>query len=65
MEQGDIVEVKAQQEGVLVVRKIPSLKTVQEKIREKKLPQWSELEGKADRLIEMESKRKKMRSKEE
>lgn len=41
---------------MVVRRKIPTLKTVQEKIREKKLPQWAELEGKADRLIETESK---------
>ena len=58
IEQGDRVEVKAQEEGVLVVRKVPTLKMVQEKIGGK-LPQWSRLEGKADKLLELESKRKK------
>ena len=41
---------------MVVRRKIPTLKTVQEKIRAKKLPQWAELGGKADRLIDTESK---------
>ncbi len=44
---------------MVVRRKIPTLKTVQEKIREKKLPQWAELGGKADRLIKIESKQTK------
>lgn len=56
IEEGDQVEVRAQQEGLLIVKKVPTLKMVQERIRGK-LPQWAELEGKADRLLELESSR--------
>lgn len=58
IEQGDRVEVKAREEGVLVVRKVPSLKVVQDKMKGK-LPQWIKLEGKADELLYMKDKRRK------
>ena len=58
IEQGDRVEVKAQREGVLIVRKVPTLKMVQERIGGR-LPQWAELEGRADKLLELESKSRK------
>lgn len=58
IEQGDRVEVKAQEQGVLLIRKVPTLKMIHERIGGK-LPQWPELEGQADRLLELEGKRKK------
>ena len=51
--EGDRVEVIAKEAGLLVIKKILSLKDVQGKMAGK-LPQWSELEGKADELIEKE-----------
>lgn len=53
IEEGDHVEVIAKEAGMLVIKKIQSLEEVQEKMAGK-LPQWSELEGKADELIEKE-----------
>lgn len=51
--EGDHVEVAAKEVGLLIIKKVPSLKDVQEKMAGR-LPQWSELEGKADELIEKE-----------
>ena len=48
--EGDRVEVKFEEEGVILVRKIPSLEKVQRKLAGR-LPQWSSLEGKADKLV--------------
>ena len=48
--EGDRVEVKLEEEGVIMVRKIPSLERVQRKLAGR-LPQWSRLEGKADKLV--------------
>jgi len=53
IEEGDRVEVFAQESGLLIVKKIPRLKEVQQRMAGK-LPQWSELEGKADELLEKE-----------
>jgi hypothetical protein len=44
------VEVRSEGEGVILMRKIPSLKKIQKKMSGR-LPAWSELEGKADELI--------------
>lgn len=51
--EGDHVGVAAKEVGLLIIRKVPSLKDVQEKMAGR-LPQWSELESKADELIEKE-----------
>jgi len=51
--EGDHVEVTAEETGLLIIKKVPSLGDVHEKMAGK-LPQWSELEGKADELIEKE-----------
>jgi len=53
IEEGDRVEVIAEKSGLLIVKKIPRLREVQRKMAGK-LPQWSELEGKADELLEKE-----------
>ncbi|HYY90668.1 MAG TPA: AbrB/MazE/SpoVT family DNA-binding domain-containing protein [Candidatus Dormibacteraeota bacterium] len=56
--EGDRVEVRFEDEGVILVRKIPSLEKVQKKLAGR-LPQWSRLEGKADELILREVRNKK------
>lgn len=53
IQEGDYVEVTAREVGLILIKKAPSLKEVQTKIAGK-LPQWSELEGKADELLEKE-----------
>jgi len=53
IQEGDYVEITARETGLILMRKAPSLKEVQTKIAGK-LPQWNELEGKADELIEKE-----------
>jgi AbrB family looped-hinge helix DNA binding protein len=55
--EGDRVEVKFSDEGVIVVRKIPSLGKIQKKMAGR-LPQWNKLEGKADRLALQEVRSK-------
>ena len=55
--EGDRVEVKFEEEGVILVRKIPSLEKVQRKLAGR-LPQWSRLEGKADKLVLQEVRSK-------
>lgn len=54
IKEGDHVEVTAEEAGLLVIKKMPSLEEIQEKMAGK-LPQWDELEGKADELIKKES----------
>ncbi len=49
MNEGDRVEIRFEGEGVVIVRKIPTLKKIQKKMKGR-LPAWSELEGKADEL---------------
>jgi len=51
------VEVKFEEEGVILVRKILSLEKVQRNMAGR-LPQWSRLEGKADRLVLQEVRSK-------
>ena len=54
IEEGDRVEVQANDRGLLTVKKVPSIAEVQKKLRGK-LPQWPELEGTADELLEDET----------
>jgi len=56
IKEGDHVDVTVRESGLLLVKKVPSLGEVQE-IMAGKLPQWDELEGKADELIERAVKR--------
>jgi AbrB family looped-hinge helix DNA binding protein len=49
IDEGDRVEVRFEEEGVITVRKVPSLKKIQKRMAGR-LPAWSELEGKADDL---------------
>jgi len=55
IEEGDRVEVVARGPGPLVLRRVPKLKEAQKKMAGR-LPQWRELEGKADELAEKEVK---------
>jgi AbrB family looped-hinge helix DNA binding protein len=48
--EGDRVEVKVEEEGTIMVRKIPSLERVRKRMSGR-LPQWDKLEGRADQLI--------------
>ncbi len=52
--EGDRVEVMARDAGLLVVRKVRSLKDIQKKMAGR-LPQWTELEGTADDIAEREA----------
>ncbi|MGQ9551773.1 MAG: AbrB/MazE/SpoVT family DNA-binding domain-containing protein [Candidatus Bathycorpusculaceae bacterium] len=52
--EGDYVEITAKETGLILMRKAPSLKEIQTKMAGK-LPQWDELEGKADELLERET----------
>ena len=52
--EGDRVEVMARDAGILVVRKVKSLKEIQKRMAGR-LPQWTELEGTADRIAEREA----------
>jgi len=54
IDEGDRVEIVARESGLLIIKKVPSLKEVQRKMAGK-LPQWSELEGKADELLAKET----------
>jgi len=51
------VEVKVEEEGTIMVRKIPSLERVQKRMSGR-LPQWDKLEGRADQLILKQAKAK-------
>jgi len=51
--EGDRLEIRAEGEGLMTIKKVPSLKDVQEKMAGR-LPQWSRLEGKADKILERE-----------
>lgn len=53
--EGDRLEIRAEGEGLMTIKKVPSLKDVQEKMAGR-LPQWSRLEGKADKILEREVK---------
>ncbi len=52
--EGDRVEVQANATGLLTVTKVPSISEVRKKLAGK-LPQWPELEGTADELLENET----------
>ncbi len=52
--EGDRVEVIARDAGILVVRKVRSLKEIQKRMAGR-LPQWTELEGTADGIAEREA----------
>jgi AbrB family looped-hinge helix DNA binding protein len=54
MDEGDKVDVTAEGTGVLIIKRVFSLNEVQRRMAGR-LPQWSELEGKADHLLERES----------
>jgi len=55
IKEGDRVEISAEGEGLLTIKKVPNLKDIQEKMAGR-LPQWSKLEGKADKILEREVK---------
>jgi len=55
IEEGDRVEVQASGRGFLVVKKVPRIEEVRKKLSGK-LPQWPELEGRADELLEKEAR---------
>jgi len=52
--EGDRVEVQANGTGLIIVKKVPRLTEVRKKLTGK-LPQWPELEGKADELLKKEA----------
>ncbi len=54
IKEGDRVEVVAQGKGVVLMKKVPSLKDVRKKLSGK-LSQWEKLEGSADKLLEKET----------
>ena len=54
IKEGDRVEVQASATGLLTVRKVPNITEVRKKLNGK-LPQWPELEGKADELLKRET----------
>lgn len=54
--EGDRVEVVAREAGLLLVRKVKSLKEIQKRMAGR-LPQWTELEGTADEIAEAEASR--------
>jgi AbrB family looped-hinge helix DNA binding protein len=54
IEEGDQVEIQAKGTGSLVVTKLPHIEDVRRKLSGK-LPQWPELEGLADELLEKEA----------
>ncbi len=55
IEEGDRVEIVARGSGLLVLKRVPALKEIQKKMAGR-LPQWRDLEGKADELAEKEVK---------
>ena len=55
IKEGDLVEVELTEEGVIRLRKVKDLDSVR-KMVEGRLPQWEELEGKADKLLMEEAK---------
>lgn len=50
IKEGDRVEIRAQGEGLMTIRKVPDLKDIQKKMGGR-LPQWNKLEGKADKVL--------------
>ncbi len=58
IDEGDRVEVRSEEEGLILVRKIASLEKVRKKMAGR-LPSWSELEGKADQLVLQETRKEK------
>jgi len=56
VERGDVVEVVALGKGEILLRKADDLAGVRKMVAGR-LPQWSELEGKADALLQREMDR--------
>ncbi len=56
IEKGDVVEVVALGRGKILLRKADDLAGVRKMVAGR-LPQWSELEGKADALLDRETQR--------
>ncbi len=54
LKEGDRVEVQANAAGLLTVKKVPNISEVRKKLAGK-LPQWPELESKAEELLENET----------
>jgi AbrB family looped-hinge helix DNA binding protein len=54
IKEGDSVEVQANATGLLTLKKVPKLADVQKRLVGK-LPQWPELEGRADELLKNET----------
>lgn len=55
IEEGDKVEVEAKGEGLLLVKKVSNLNEIRRKVSGR-LPQWTELEGRADSLLQKETR---------
>ncbi|MEM3117703.1 MAG: AbrB/MazE/SpoVT family DNA-binding domain-containing protein [Nitrososphaerales archaeon] len=55
IKEGDRLEIRVEGEGFMTIKKIANLKDIQEKMAGR-LPQWSKLEGKADKVLERETK---------
>jgi len=51
--EGDDVEIVARESGLIVIKKALSLKKIQQKLAGK-LPQWRELEGSVDEVLDRE-----------
>ena len=56
LERGDVVEVVALRKGEILLRKTDDLTGVMKMVAGR-LPQWSELEGRADTLLQREMQR--------
>jgi AbrB family looped-hinge helix DNA binding protein len=54
IKEGDHVEVQASSAGLLTVKKVPNITEVRKRLSGK-LPQWPELEGKADELLKKDT----------
>ncbi len=54
IKEGDRVEVQANASGLLTLKKVPNISEVRKRLAGK-LPQWPELEGTADELLERET----------
>lgn len=54
IKEGDRVEVQADVAGLLTVKKVPNIAEVRKKLAGR-LPQWPELEGTADEVLENET----------
>ena len=54
IKEGDRVEVQADATGLLTVKKVPNITEVRKRLTGR-LPQWPDLEGKADEFLKKET----------